>query len=232
MDQDHLNRLSEELLLKVKMEKNTSAIRLELEGVDPKTLHRSLPNDHKKTAFWINVYNAYYQIIRREKTISKTAIYSKKLFLIAGKLLSLDDLEHGILRRYRYKYSLGYFPNLFASKFVKNNAVDKLDYRIHFALNCGAKSCPPIAFYNFTDISEQLNKATQAFLGVESEFDDRKKIIYTTALFRWFYADFGGNHGIKKIYKEHLNKDISDYKIKHKKYSWEDDLNNFVPDIS
>jgi len=138
--------------------------------------------------------------------------------------------EHGILRRYRYKYSLGYFSNLFASKFVKKHAVEKLDYRIHFALNCGAESCPPIAFYNVKDIDEQLTKATQEFLEVESDFDDQKKIVFTTALFKWFYADFGGNNGVKKIYKEQLNRDISNYKIKFKKYSWEDNLNNFVPD--
>ena len=230
MNQDYLNKLSEDILLKVKMEETTSAIRLELESLDLNVLHSSLSNDHKKIAFWINVYNAYYQIIRKEENLSKSAVYNKKLFSIAGELLSLDDVEHGILRRYRYKYSLGYFSNLFASKFVKKHAVEKLDYRIHFALNCGAESCPPIAFYNVKDIDEQLTKATQEFLEVESDFDDQKKIVFTTALFKWFYADFGGNNGIKKIYKEQLNRDISNYKIKFKKYSWEDNLNNFVPD--
>lgn len=232
MDQDYLNKLSEELLLKVKLEEHTSAIRSELESLDPNTLLINLSNDHQKIAFWINVYNAYYQIIRKEENLSKSAVYSKKLFSIAGELLSLDDVEHGILRRYRYKYSLGYFSNLFASKFVKKHTVEKLDYRIHFALNCGAESCPPIAFYNVKEIDEQLTEATKGFLKVESEFNDQKKIVYTTALFKWFYADFGGKNGIKKIFKEQLDKDIFDYKIKYKKYSWEDDLNNFVPDAS
>ena len=230
MDQDYLNKLSEKLLLLVKIQEHTAAIRLELESLDPNVLHVMLSNDHKKMAFWINIYNAYYQIIRKEEAINKSAVYSKKLFSIAGELLSLDDVEHGILRRYRYKYSLGYFANLLASKFVKNYAVEKLDYRIHFALNCGAESCPPIAFYNVKDINEQLTRATKGFLEVESEFDDQKKIVHTTTLFKWFYADFGGRNGIKKIYKEQLNKDISQYKIKYKKYSWEDSLHNFVPD--
>jgi len=230
MDQDYLNKLSEELLLKVKMEEHTAVIRSELESLNPNTLLINLSNDQKKIAFWINVYNAYYQIIRKEENLSKSRVYSKKLFPIAGELLSLDDVEHGILRRYRYKYSLGYFANLWASKFVKRHAVEKLDYRIHFALNCGAESCPPIAFYNVKDINKRLTKATQGFLDVESEFNDQKKIVYTTALFKWFYADFGGKIGIRRIYKEQLNKDISDYKIKYKKYSWVDDLNNFAPD--
>ena len=38
--------------------------------------------------------------------------------------------------------------------------------------------------------------------------------------------------GIKDIFKNQLGKDISNYKIKYKEYSWEDDLNNFVSDNS
>lgn len=232
MDQEYINRLSEELLLNVKMDKNTSEIRLEMKNLDPKTLNINLSDDNKKKAFWINVYNAYYQILRKEKNIDKPDIYKKKLLSITGKLLSLDDVEHGILRRYRYKYSFGFFANLLTSKFIKKNAVDRLDYRIHFALNCGAKSCPPIAFYNSKNINGQLDMATQAFLEGESEFNDLEKMVYTTTLFKWFYADFGGKKGIKRIFKEQLNKDISDYKINYKVYSWEEDLNNFSPDVS
>jgi hypothetical protein len=136
-------------------------------------------------------------------------------------------VEHGILRRYRYKFSLGYLPNLFASKFIKTNAVDKLDYRIHFALNCGAQSCPPIAFYKVDNLDMQLDVATQSHLEGESEFDDEHKSMSTTALFKWFYADFGGKQGIRNIYSEQLDKDISNYKIKYKTYSWEEDLANF-----
>ena len=39
-------------------------------------------------------------------------------------------------------------------------AVDVIDFRIHFALNCGAKSCPPIAFYSYDKINDQLDLAT------------------------------------------------------------------------
>ena len=228
MDHEQLNKLSEQLLLNVKMEKDTTEIQLEIEKIDSQTIPSGLSNDNKKKAFWINIYNAYYQILRKEKNINKPDIYKKKLFSITGKMLSLDDVEHGILRRYRYKYSLGFFPNLFAPKFIKDNAVKRLDYRIHFALNCGAESCPPIAFYNHKNIDGQLDMATQTFLEGESEFNDQEKIVYTTALFKWFYADFGRKKGIKNIFKKQLDKDISKYKIKYKEYSWEDDLHNFA----
>jgi len=228
MNPEELNQLSEQLLLYVKLGKDTLVMQRKLEELEPENLKTSLINDDKKKAFWINIYNAYYQILRKEKKIVKPAIYKERLFKIGGKSWSLDDVEHGILRRYRYKYSLGFFANVMASKFIKEHAVDKLDYRIHFALNCGAKSCPPIAFYNSENIHAQLDLSTQSFLEVESDFDDENKVVITTALFKWFYGDFGGKRGIKRIFVQQLNKEIFDYKIEYKNYSWEDDLVNFV----
>jgi hypothetical protein len=229
MNPDQLNSLSEQLLLDVKMEKDSSSIQLQLKELDLDFLRKRLINDDKKKAFWINIYNAYYQILRTEKKLVKSVIYKKKSIPIAGKLFSLDDVEHGILRRYRHKHSLGLFANLLTTNFIKKNAVETLDYRIHFALNCGAKSCPPIAFYNSENINAQLDMATQAFLGGESDFNDESKVVNTTALFKWFYADFGGKKGIKRIFSEQLNKDISGYKLNYKAYSWDEDLANFVP---
>lgn len=222
-----LNILSEKLLLDVKMEKYTPELRRKLEELEPQILQESLASDDEKKAFWINIYNAYYQILRVVAKVNKPEIYKKKLFVIAGNKLSLDDVEHGILRKYRYKYSLGFLPSLWVSSFVRQNAVDKLDYRIHFALNCGAKSCPPIAFYNAEKIDAQLDMASQSFLESESDIDDELKIVSTTALFKWFYADFGGKSGIRRVFAEQLKRDISNYRIKYKAYSWEDDLANF-----
>jgi hypothetical protein len=123
---------------------------------------------------------------------------------------------------------LGYLANPFTSKLIKDLAVDELDYRIHFALNCGAKSCPPIAFYKVKNINGQLDLATQSFLEGDTAFDEENKVVHTTALFQWFAGDFGGKKGIRKIYQQQLDKNISDYSIKYKEYSWEEDLGNFV----
>ncbi len=223
-----INQLSEELLLAVKMQKETSPLKLTLEKYLWEDFLDSLNNDDKKKAFWINIYNAYYLILRKENKINKPEIYRKKLFSIAGVLLSLDDVEHGILRRFKYKYSMGFVTNIFSSQRIKKLAVDVLDYRIHFALNCGAESCPPIAFYKSDNINVLLDIATQSFLEGESDFDEENKILHTTTLFKWFLADFGGVKGIKNIYEKQLDKNISDYKIKYKEYSWEDHLDNFV----
>jgi hypothetical protein len=222
------NQLSEQLLLSVKMQQETAAFQGEMAKIPLPVLKSELNDDNGKKAFWLNVYNAYYQILRTEKKMDKPDIYRKRSFTIAGELFSLDDVEHGILRKYRSKYSLGYLANPFTSRLIKDLAVDELDYRIHFALNCGAKSCPPIAFYKAKNIDSQLNMATQAFLEGETDFDDEKQIVHTTALFQWFAGDFGGKKGIREIYKQQLDKDLSGYTIKYKEYSWEDDLGNFA----
>jgi hypothetical protein len=228
MNSKNINQLSEQLLLHVKLKKETAAIKTNLADLDLKTLVNSLVDDDMKKAFWINIYNAYYLILRKEMKVTKPDIYKKKLFVIAGKSLSLDDVEHGILRKYRYKYALGFVKNLFPKRFIKQLAVDKIDYRIHFALNCGAESCPPIAFYNIQNIDGQLDMATQSFLEGETEFDEVNKIAYITRLFQWYLGDFDGLKGVKVIFKEQLKKDISNYKIKYKTYNWDDNLDNFV----
>lgn len=50
------------------------------------------------------------------------------------------------LRKHRWKWSFGYLPNPFELILIRNLAVQKVDCRIHFALNCGPKSCPQIGF--------------------------------------------------------------------------------------
>jgi len=228
MSSNQLNCLSEQLLLKVKMKEDTSILQGELKELPPKSLKQYLTNDDLKKAFWINIYNASFLILRKDKKIKKSHIYTKRLVSIAGRELSLDDIEHGLLRKYRCKYSLGFFGNPFASGYIKEHMVVKFDYRIHFALNCGAKSCPPIAFYNSNKINFQLDMATQSFLEGESDFDYEQKVVRTTKLFMAYYWDFGGKKGIKNIFFQHLNKDLTDYKIVYKKYSWDEHLDNFV----
>lgn len=228
MQPEAINTLSEQLLLTVKKQQNTTALQEEMAKIPLPTLQAALADDEHKKAFWINVYNAYYQMLRIEKNMDKPDIYRKRAFTIAGASFSLDDVEHGILRKFRYKYSLGYLANPFTSRLIKDLAVDELDYRIHFALNCGAKSCPPIAFYKVKNINSQLDLATQAFLEGDTEYDEDKKVVHTTALFQWFAGDFGGKKGVRAIYQQQLGKDISAYSIKYKEYSWEDDLGNFV----
>ena len=111
---------------------------------------------------------------------------------------------------------------------IKKLAVEKIDFRIHFALNCGAISCPPIAFYSSEKIEQQLQLASLSFLEGETDIYADKKEVHVTQLFRWFLADFGGKSGIRKILREYLDFDSKSYQIIFKPYSWEEQLDNYA----
>ena len=225
---NNLNNLSEQLLLAVKNEEAHDSVLTTLAAYDATEIEKQLHNDRCKNAFWINIYNSFFQILRKHRHLGPPKIYTAKEMIIAGHRISLDDIEHGVLRRYRYKYSLGYFSNPFASALIKKWAVSKIDFRIHFALNCGAKSCPPIAFYNVDQLEEQLKLSTKSFLEDETQINEQQKKAHVSKLFLWFLNDFGGKKGIREIISSYLDQDLSNYKLVYKPYSWDEHLDNYA----
>lgn len=226
IDSENLNHLSERLLLAVKRGKNSNALESTLADYSSKRFRNALSSEDEKKAFWINVYNACFLLLRQRGS-SKPNIYTSKLINIAGIHFSLDDIEHGVLRRFRYKYSLGFLPQLFVPKHIRQLAVKQLDFRIHFALNCGAKSCPPIAFYSAEHIEEQLSLATLSFLESETDINEQEQTVHVSTLFKWYWADFGRRKGVNHLIKQALNQDVSNLKLKFKPYNWDEDLSNF-----
>ncbi|MGB7392828.1 MAG: DUF547 domain-containing protein, partial [Pricia sp.] len=102
-------------------------------------------------------------------------------------------------------------------------------YRIHFALNCGAKACPPVAIYEDNRLDEQLNKVTTDYLERVSEYDSDTKEVKTTPLFSWFRGDFGCKSGIKDILKEEgIIPTTKKIDVEYKNYDWTLDLDNFT----
>jgi len=94
-----INKISEQLLLAVKSNQPHDDFLIQLASYSIKKLEGDLNHDKAKKAFWINIYNAFFQIFRKFNGIDKPAIYREKLIHIAGEKLSLDDVEHGILRK-------------------------------------------------------------------------------------------------------------------------------------
>ena len=204
---------------------------LQLIKADMQKLHYQLPTDVKKKAFWLNIYNAFVQKLLTKnpgKYKNRNSFFSLKKIVIAGKQLSLDDIEHGVLRRSKIKWSLGYLNKFFQSDFEKKFRVAKLDNRIHFALNCGAKSCPPITYYDPEKIDMQLELATRNYLKSETVYDKTSDSIFLPKIMNWFRADFGGKNGIRKMLKKYqiINSD-KEVKISFKKYDWTLFLNNY-----
>ncbi|MEM6264720.1 MAG: DUF547 domain-containing protein [Bacteroidota bacterium] len=222
-----INHLSEILIRTVKLSQDYQEILEELAQYPLQRLKEELHNDDLRKAFWINSYNAFFLIFRRERGIQKPHIYRQKLVTIAGEKLSLDEIEHGILRRFRYKFSRGYLANPFARRLVKQLALRQIDFRIHFALNCGAQSCPPIAFYTANKINEQLEMATLSFLESETLLKPGDKEIHISRLFHWYLGDFGGKSGIRNMLQKYLQLDSKGCKLIYKQYSWKEDLENY-----
>lgn len=223
--------VSQSLLLAAKTKEPTDSLLTILQQIRGEDLQQQLLNDDQKKAFWINIYNAHTQIIlskNPDKYKKRSSFFGSKEIIIAGQHLSLDNIEHGILRHSKVKWSLGYFNKLFPSQFEKQNRVGKLDYRIHFSLNCGAKSCPPIAFYKPEQLNKQLDVATKVYLKGECEYKENENRVDVPALMGWFRHDFGGKRKMKTLLKE-LSIIPSDKNpsIRFKKYDWNLYLANY-----
>ncbi len=223
--------VSQQLLYAVRTKDSSDAFIEILASADEKILQEQLSIDAKKIAFWLNIYNAFVQKLlteNPEKYKNRNSFFSLQQIIIAGKQLSLDDIEHGILRRSTIKWSFGYLKKFFPTDFEKKFRVADLDNRIHFALNCGAKSCPPIAYYDPAKIDMQLELATKNYLNTETIYDEKSSSIFLPKMMDWFRGDFGGKKGIKKMLKKYqiINVD-KDVKISFKKYDWTLFLHNY-----
>jgi hypothetical protein len=82
-----------------------------------------LNTDELKVTFWENIYNAYLLIMLQEQVDIKN-ILKRKRVRIARLVLSLNDIEYGILRKLQYKKA---FLRIYASfyySFAKDLAVE------------------------------------------------------------------------------------------------------------
>lgn len=131
------------------------------------------------------------------------------------------------LRKHRWKWSFGYLPNPFVSIVIRNLAVQKVDFRIHSALNCGAKSCAPIAFYTLEKLDKQLSDTMHSFIISETAIDMNNKTVATSKLLYWYRGDFGGTSGIKKVLQQVLELQFNTCKLSFNEYSWEPHLENY-----
>jgi hypothetical protein len=141
----------------------------------------------QKIAFWLNAYNGLTLVaiidnypIRpsffRSRLYPKNSIrqiggvWDKLQFPVMGMKITLDEIEHKILRK------------------------EFNEPRIHMALVCAAMGCPPLRNKPYTGkrLVEQLDDQTQRFLKNPRKFrvDREDRRIYLSSIFRWFGKDF------------------------------------------
>lgn len=222
--------VSKQLLENIKNKNSFETQVSVLEKTSLENLVAGLKTDKQKIAFWVNVYNAFIQISLTENPKAyedKGAYFKKERVKIAGEILSFDDIEHAILRKSRIKISLGYLRKWFRPKWERKLRVDDIDWRIHFALNCGAKSCPPVAIYSAENLDKEFDFMTTKFLNDQTTYNKTDKTANTVALFSWFRGDFGGLSGAKKILFNYKITPEKPKKINFNKYDWTLSLGNY-----
>ena len=134
------------------------------------------------------------------------SFFERAAYQINGHRFSLNDIEHGILR-----VNKG-FPYFFGPHFGPGDQRNKwiiptLDPRVHFALNCASKSCPPIRFYKPEHINTQLTMASRNFVSQNISVDFDRNVLSLSSIFRWYKDDFGGKRGVLRFIKAHLPND-------------------------
>jgi hypothetical protein len=206
------------------------ALAARLAGADPDRLG-GVP---ERLAFWINIYNALVMdaiislgVVNSVKEV--TGFYKRLKYRVGAHEFSLDDIEHGILRANSRPYmrSLRQFgPFDVRRRF----AFEKTDPRVHFALVCGATSCPPIKFYTPDGIYRELDRAAASFINSpEVVVIPAESAISVSSILKWYAPDFGGRAGVLDFIGRYLDDEEkaefvmgggSGVKIKYLPYDW------------
>jgi glutaredoxin len=214
----------------------------ELQGVDMGLMKRDM-----RLAFGINLYNlmikyAFMKVGIGNSNAARGAFFSGVKMNIGGDILSFNDLEHGVLRGNK-KPVFGFSNQLSASDPRARLALPNPDCRVHFSLNCGAKSCPPVKNFSTAAIEEELRIVAQAFCEQEDNvrIDENNNAIYLTKIFSWFRVDFAPSNKelptktatfLRGENKAKLEKMITSGKslaVNFNAYDWGTNASAFVP---
>jgi hypothetical protein len=149
-----------------------------------------------------------------------SGVWNKIKFPVMGKEITLDHIEHKILRQ------------------------EFQEPRIHVALVCAARGCPPLRQepYKAEMLKGQLDDQTRRFLSERNNFfiDKKQRLVYLSAIFKWYGKDFIGSYepltGFKKrnrkeravlhfisLYLQEEDREFLEagfYKIKYLNYDW------------
>jgi len=151
-----------------------------------------LKSDQEKISFWINIYNGLtsHLIVKRgikNHMKEDPFFFKEKELRIDGINFSLDDIEHGILRR----NARSHLP---ADDIRLVHQVSSVDYRIHFALNCGGSSCPVSSIYTSDSLESELSYSESVFNNSNFIVDDSNKSITCSPIFHWYLSDFENSY--------------------------------------
>lgn len=164
-------------------------------------------SQNKELAFWINAYNAYtIKLILKNYPVKSIMDlhngkpWDVKWIKIDQRTLSLNNIENDIIR----------------PKFNEP--------RIHFAVNCAAKSCPPLLNKAWTEsnLNANLERQTKSFINNSNYNTITSDNVEVSKIFDWYGKDFGD---LRAYLNKYSNTTIpAGTSINFKSYNW--DLNN------
>ncbi|HVG21513.1 MAG TPA: DUF547 domain-containing protein [Blastocatellia bacterium] len=147
-----------------------------LAASSPENKPELFATEDERKRYYLTAYNAYVLFYAASAYPDKHALWARlgwfknKDIVLGGRKLTLNDLEHNIIRK----------------KF--------LDPRIHFYLNCGAKSCPPLKAKSIAEnaTEAELEEAACSFINDPSNvrFDAATRTLYLSKIFDWYEDDF------------------------------------------
>lgn len=180
-----------------------------LAGIKPDSLSRD-----DRFAFYANAYNAWtikliltgYPEIESIKDLGSffKSPWKKEFVKLGGKVITLDTIEHDILRP-QFK-----------------------DPRVHMAVNCASKSCPPLWPEPFVGsrLNDQLNTAAEKFINNPGFNRIEGNTLYVSRIFKWFSEDF--NDDVIGFFEQYATGELkskirahrSSLKVKYLDYDW------------
>lgn len=164
-------------------------------------------SDVEKKAFYLNAYNiiVIYQVSKYyplKSPMDQSGFFDRVKHKVAGEQLTLNELE------------------------IKKIVLKYKDPRIHFALACGAQSCPPLASiaYSPESLENQLDARTKKALN-DPEFiviNKEKGTVDISEIFKWYVKDFTstGKTVMEFINQYRTNKVADNYVQGYYQYNW------------
>ena len=163
------------------------------------------------------------QFLTKVRTGENTDLERHKLASLSRQQLDLALTTDALKYAFWLNLYKGYLRKWPVGHFERQYRVSKLDYRIHFALNCGATSCPPIAFYTPEQVDMQLNLATDHFVQSDSRLE--RDTLKVSKLYSWYSKDFGGAAGVRALVKAKTNLRVTPQTpIQYKAWNWRQKL--------
>lgn len=161
---------------------------------------------NKEMAYWINLYNAFtiHSIVEKYPinsvmNLEDGKLWDKKKIVIGGKSLTLNNIEKDkLLKRFK-------------------------EPRVHFAVNCGAISCPPLLNKAWTEdnIQRYYDKQAKAFINNPKHNTISIKNLEASQIFNWYASDFGGSDKVVAYFQKYSNTELKDNpKVRYREYNW------------